>query len=74
MPRAKKNPEETKNLATLERELEEILGQLEQDELDLETSFALYQKGMQLLKQCNAAVDGVEKKLIILEEGGEDEV
>ena len=69
MPRAKKNIEEAKSLAELERELEAILMQLEQDELDLETSFALYQKGMQLLKQCNAAVDTVEKQLIILEEG-----
>lgn len=71
MPRTKKNVEETKSLVQLERELEEILVQLEQDELDLETSFSLYQKGMQLLKQCNDAVDTVEKKLIILEEGGE---
>ena len=69
MPRTKKNVEEAKSLVELERELEAILIQLEQDELDLETSFALYQKGMQLLKQCNAAVDTVEKQLIILEEG-----
>ena len=69
MPRVKKNVEEAKSLVKLERELEAILMQLEQDELDLETSFALYQKGMQLLKQCNAAVDTVEKQLIILEEG-----
>lgn len=69
MPRGKKNVEEAKSLVELERELEFILMQLEQDELDLETSFALYQKGMQLLKQCNAAVDTVEKQLIILEEG-----
>ena len=69
MPRAKKNVEETKSLVELERELEAILMQLEQEELDLETSFALYQKGMQLLKQCNAAVDTVEKQLVILEEG-----
>lgn len=69
MPRAKKNVEDAKSLVELERELEAILMQLEQDELDLETSFTLYQKGMQLLKQCNAAVDTVEKQLIILEEG-----
>ena len=69
MPRGKKNVEEAKSLVQLECELEAILMQLEQDELDLETSFALYQKGMQLLKQCNAAVDTVEKQLIILEEG-----
>ena len=69
MPRAKKNIEDAKSLVELERELEAILMQLEQDELDLETSFVLYQKGMQLLKQCNAAVDTVEKQLIILEEG-----
>ena len=71
MPRARKNTEEAKSLVELERELEEILSQLEREELDLETSFALYQKGMQLLQQCNAAVDTVEKKLIILEEGVE---
>ena len=69
MPRAKKNVEEAKSLVELERELEAILLQLEQEELDLETSFALYQKGMQLLKQGNDAVDTVEKQLIILEEG-----
>ena len=69
MPRAKKNVEEAKSLVELERELEATLMQLEQEELDLETSFALYQKGMQLLKQCNAAVDTVEKQLVILEEG-----
>ena len=72
MPRAKKNVEDAKSLVELERELEAILMQLEQDELDLETSFVLYQKGMQLLKQCNAAVDTVEKQLIILEEGSFD--
>ena len=36
MPRAKKNVEDAKSLVELERELEAILMQLEQDELDLE--------------------------------------
>ena len=47
---------------------EEILAKLEDEEIGLEASFQLYQEGMKLLKSCNAAVDKVEKKLIILEE------
>lgn len=50
--------------------LDEIMEQLEQGEASLEDSFVLYQKGMQLLKQCNESIDRVEKKLIVLEEEG----
>ena len=68
MPRTKKNTEPAKSLLQLEQELEEILEKLEREDLDLETSFLYYQKGIELLKQCNTAVDMVEKQLIILEE------
>ncbi len=51
-------------------QLDSIMGQLEQGETKLEDSFLLYQKGMQLLKQCNESIDRVEKKLIVLEEEG----
>lgn len=54
--------------------LEEVMARLEEEELPLEQSFALYKQGMDLLMQCNKAVDKVEKELRILEEGGgEDE-
>lgn len=52
-------------------ELNQILEELEKPEVTLEDSFALYQKGMQLLKICNDSIDKVEKQLIILSENGE---
>lgn len=60
---------EAKTLEQSMTELQEVLEQLEKEDIGLEESFALYQEGMKLLKACNAAVDKVEKKLIVLEEG-----
>ena len=37
----------------------------------LEDSFALYQKGMELLKECGSKIDTVEKKMLKLNEDGE---
>lgn len=59
-----------KETTTLEQSMEKlqaVLEQLEKEDIGLEESFALYQEGMKLLKACNAAVDKVEKKLIVLE-------
>ena len=60
---------EAKTLEQSMEELQEVLKKLEDEEIGLEESFRLYQEGMKLLKSCNAAVDKVEKKLIVLEEG-----
>ncbi len=51
-------------------ELDAVMEELEQGDISLEASFALYQRGMQLVKQCNASIDRVEKQLIALEEEG----
>jgi len=59
-----------KTLEQSMQELQVVLEQLENEELGLEESFQLYQQGMKLLKSCNAAVDKVEKQLIILSEKG----
>lgn len=56
------------SLEDLFLELEGITAELEAEELPLEEAFAKYRKGMELLKECNAAVDTVEKELQILEE------
>ena len=48
-------------------ELSEIIKQLEEEEISLEASFQLYNKGMKLLKNCNDSIDKVEKKIVILE-------
>ena len=68
---SKKAVQKTEKKRTLEElfgELETITAELETQELPLEEAFAKYRKGMELLKECNAAVDTVEKELQILEE------
>lgn len=62
---------QTKTIEQSFEQLEEIMQQLEKEDLPLEESFKLYQNGMRLLKECNEAIDKVEKKLIVLEEGQE---
>lgn len=51
-------------------ELEKTIASLENPETSLEDSFKLYQTGMQMIKECNAEIDEVEKKVMVLEEDG----
>lgn len=51
--------------------LDETVARLEGEDISLEESFAEYQKGMELLKKCNDAIDRVEKKVLVLNEKGE---
>ena len=67
----KKSTQKVEKKRTLEElfgELETITAELEAQELPLEEAFLKYRRGMELLKECNAAVDTVEKELQILEE------
>ena len=50
-------------LEELFQNLEEVIGKLEGEDVNLE--------GMELLKQCNTVIDAVEKKVLILDENGE---
>lgn len=52
-------------------ELDQVVADLENTEISLEDSFKLYHKGMELLKECNDKIDAVEKKMLILDENGE---
>lgn len=49
--------------------LDEIIGNLQSGELTLEESFQKYEEGMKLVKNCSEAIDKVEKKLEIINEG-----
>lgn len=51
--------------------LDKIIVDLENPDISLEDSFALYQEGVKLLKASNDSIDKVEKELIILSESGE---
>ena len=53
-------------------ELENILEQLESSESSLEESFRWFEKGMKLVKSCSDQIDQVEKKIIVLSEGGDN--
>ena len=44
------------------QELDKIVERLESRDISLEDSFAMYQKGMEVLKQCSRKIDMVEKK------------
>lgn len=68
---------ETENITpetTIEESLKELDGiveRLESREISLEESFVMYQKGMELLKQCSSKIDTVEKKMLKMSENGE---
>ena len=51
--------------------LETLVEQMESGEASLEETFLMYQKGMELLKECSSKIDMVEKKMMLLNENGE---
>lgn len=51
-------------------QMEEILEKMEDKDISLEDSFSLYEKGMKKLKQCNAKIDEVEKKMLVISSQG----
>lgn len=62
-----------KTLEATFEELDQIIAQLESSDVGLDDSFKLYQAGMKLLKNCNDSIDKVEKKILILNEKGEED-
>ena len=52
-------------------ELESVVKQLEAGDLALETSLALYERGVQLSRFCHARLDAAERRIEILNERGE---
>lgn len=60
------------SLETVFEQLDEIVGKLEGENVSLEESFQLYHEGVDLLKVCNEKIDTIEKKMLILDENGEE--
>ena len=60
------------SLETVFEQLDEIVEQLEAEDASLEDSFGLYHRGMDLLKVCNEKIDTIEKKMMMLDENGEE--
>ena len=52
-------------------ELESLVKRLEQGDLQLEQSLALYERGVQLSRFCHARLEDAERRIEILSERGE---
>lgn len=63
--------EETFRLEEGFEKIEQLLTRLSDREVSLEESFSLYQEGMELLKQCNARIEHVEKQMLQIDEEGQ---
>ena len=62
---------EKKTLEGAFEELENIIEKMNDREVSLDDSFALYTEGTKLLKYCNEQLDMVEKNMLVLSEEGE---
>jgi exodeoxyribonuclease VII small subunit len=63
--------EDKQSLEMMFQQLDVIVTRMEGEDLNLDESFSLYQKGMQMLKLCNERLDLVEKQVQVLDENGE---
>ena len=71
---AEAEAEESLSVEEAFAQIEEVISRLEDEEITLEQSFREYNRGMELLRRCNEAIDRVEKKVLkINEDGGLDE-
>lgn len=68
----KKIENKTFSLEKAFQEIEDKMKDMESEDVSLEDSFKIYQEGMKLLKECNSFIDDIEKKVLILEENGEE--
>lgn len=55
-------------------DLEKVLKKLASPELPLEEAFNYYEQGVSLLKHCNESLDKVEKKVMLINDNGDESV
>ena len=66
--------EARKSIEEMLKEVDNIIESLESGDIPLEDSFKIYEKGMKTIQAINARIDKVEKKIIELDTGeNEDE-
>ena len=58
------------NLEEMFQDLEKVIKDMENSDVTLEQSFDLYNRGMNILKECSRTIDEVEKKVLVLDEDG----
>ncbi|MCI8320781.1 MAG: exodeoxyribonuclease VII small subunit [Lachnospiraceae bacterium] len=67
-----REPEDNRTLQDIFAQLDEVIEGMEQEEVSLEETFELYHKGMDMLKLCSDKIDKVEKKILLLDDEGEE--
>ena len=72
MAEKRNNLWKTRALRRFFSDLEQTIKEMEDGEISLEESFRLYHQGMDMLKACNSKIDKVEKKMLLLDEEGEE--
>lgn len=68
---AEQNEEKQMKIEEAFAELSKILERMDADDVSLEESLALYERGVKLVRYCNAQIDRVEKKVQALSAEGE---
>ena len=53
------------------QQLATVISDLEKTDVTLEQSFNLYKEGMDLVQACTKTIDGIEKKVQVLNQNGE---
>lgn len=66
--------EKKKTLEEIMDELAEVVNSLENDNMSLEESYQYFSKGMKLVMEGNKSIDKVEKEMIVLTKGGDNEL
>ena len=54
--------------------LDEIIASLENKDIPLDEAFKEYEKGIRLVKQCSVAIDKIEKDIITVQNGDDEDV
>ena len=72
MAEKKEKSLEEQSLEEIFSDLEQTIKKMEEGEISLEESFQLYHQGLDMLKACNSKIDKVEKKMLLLDEEGEE--
>lgn len=62
--------QETVDLEMMFQELEHMITELESEDISLEQSFTLYNRGMKAIQKCNDTIDGIEKKVQMIDQNG----
>ncbi len=72
MGKNEKESQENETLQDIFIQLDAVIEGMEKEDVSLEESFELYHKGMDMLKLCNERIDKVEKKMLLLDDEGEE--